>query len=107
LVPTIGALADGYRRHCLQRVSRSDTGHLLAVVLRSGDTNSASLAKEFSKELIHLLGRVSAMDVLPRSEVLKWETSHLSAKKIGQALGTKTVLLGTVERLEDDFRLPP
>ncbi len=110
LIPAMGTLVTALAVIVWQRVSAPavSAGRLrpLAVVLRSGDTNSTSLAKECSRELNHLLSRVSALaDIVPRSEVLKWEHSNDSPVKIATALGVKSVLLGTVARPENDFRL--
>jgi len=77
----------------------------LAVVIRAADTKSASLSKEFSKELNHLLSGLSGLAVVPRSAVLKSESSAAPAEKVGKALRVKAVLLGQVQQLDEDFRL--
>jgi len=76
----------------------------LAVVIRAADTKSASLSKEFSKELNHLLSGLSGLAVVPRSAVLKSENSVAPAEKVGKALRVQAVLLGQVQRLDEDFR---
>src|SRR6185503_1914480 len=77
----------------------------LAVVIRAADTKSASLSKEFSKELNHLLSGLSGLAVVPRSAVLKAESSAAPAEKVGKALRVQAVLLGQVQQLDEDFRL--
>jgi serine/threonine protein kinase/tetratricopeptide (TPR) repeat protein len=77
----------------------------LAVVIRAADTKSAGLSKEFSKELNHLLSGLSGLAVLPRSAVLKSESSAAPTEKVGKALRVRAVLFGQVQRLDENFRL--
>lgn len=78
----------------------------LAVVFRSADAKEGSLAKEYSRDLNHLLSQVSSLKVTPRSQVLRWETSNDPPGVIGKALGTKLVLIGTLQATaKDDLRL--
>jgi serine/threonine-protein kinase len=48
----------------------------LAVDLRALDGDSRYLATEFSRNLIHLLGRLPGTRVIPRSALLRWEGSN-------------------------------
>jgi TolB-like protein/Tfp pilus assembly protein PilF len=77
----------------------------LAVVIRAADTKSAGLSKEFSKELNHLLTGLSGLAVVPRSAVLKSESSAAPAENVGKALGVQAVLLGQVQQLDENFRV--
>lgn len=77
----------------------------LAVVIRAADTNSDSLSKEFSKELNHLLSGLSGLAVLPRSAVLKSESSAAPAERVGKEMRVQAVLLGQVQQLDEHFRL--
>src|SRR5262245_32247453 len=62
-----------------------------AIVLRPADPNSASLAKDWSRDLNHLFSRLSGLKTLERTHILKWEGSRESAEKIGDSLGTSAV----------------
>ena len=109
LIPTLVALilavvVIGWQRASGQAANRW-RGNSVAVVLRAAGTNATFSATEFSRDLNHLLSRVSGLRVTPRGEVLKWETAPASAQTIAKGLGTKSVLLGTVERVDNDVRL--
>jgi len=93
-----------------QELSRKETPpgarrQSLAVVIRAADAKSASLSKEFSKELNHLLSGLSGLAVIPRSAVLQSENSAAPAETVGKALRVQTVLLGHVQQLDENFRL--
>jgi serine/threonine protein kinase/tetratricopeptide (TPR) repeat protein len=77
----------------------------LAVVIRAADTKSASLSKEFSKELNHLLSGLSGVAVVPRSAVLKAESSAAPAEKVGRALRVQAILVGEAQQLDQLFRV--
>ena len=81
-------------------VPREDS---IAVVIRSADTESASFAHEYSRQLNDLFTRVSSFKAAPRAEMLKWETSGFSGNEIAKSLHQKLLLLGTVRRIEDAF----
>ncbi len=85
--------------------ARNGRSRSFAVVLRAADTNSPVLSRTCSRELIDLCARLSGLRTLPRSKVLKWESSNQSIEQIGQALGTTAVLLGEVRYADDSLRL--
>jgi serine/threonine protein kinase/tetratricopeptide (TPR) repeat protein len=109
-IPTATALGAALVLIVWQEFSRKESPpgvhrESLAVVIRAGDTKSAGLSKEFSKELNHLLSGLSGLAVLPRSAVLKSESSAVPAEKLGKALRVQAVLLGQVQQLDENFRL--
>ena len=110
IIPMVTALGVALVLMVWQELSRKESPpgahrESLAVVIRAADTKSASLSKEFSRELNHLLSGLSGLAVVPRSAVLKSESSAEPAEKVGKALRVQAVLLGQVQQLDEDFRL--
>src|SRR5262249_37305522 len=81
------------------------TGNLktLAVILRAANPNSASMAKECSRDLIDLCTRLSGVKTLTRTQILKWESSDRPVEQIAQALGASAVLMGELRQDGDAF----
>jgi TolB-like protein/tetratricopeptide (TPR) repeat protein len=77
----------------------------LAVLLHPADTESRYLASEFSRNLMHLLGNLPAIRLVPRTELLKWEGSNASVQRIGESLRIPTLLSGTVRQSGGSFQL--
>jgi serine/threonine protein kinase len=73
----------------------------IAVVVRSVNAESSSLAHEYARQLTEFFSHVSAFKVAPRSQVLKWENSTEPSNEIVHAVGTRFLLLGSVRRIED------
>jgi len=76
--------------------------HSLTVVFRSAMENDGSFAREYSRDLNHLLSQISNLKVTPRSQVLRWEASDDPPSVIAKAVGTRLILLGTLERSGHD-----
>jgi TolB-like protein/predicted Ser/Thr protein kinase len=75
----------------------------IAVVLRPGDAGSKFLSTEFARDLTHVLSRMSALKVTPRSQVLRWEGSTVEPETMGKDLRVPMLLLGTVQHAAEKF----
>ncbi len=76
----------------------------LAVLFRPADAASKYLTTEFSRNLIHALGRLPGLQVAPRSAVLRWENDSAPPEEAGKALGVPALLAGTMQQTGDAFQ---
>ena len=77
--------------------------HSLAVLLRSADGDSKYLTTEFSRDLIHALGKLRGASVAPRSAMLKWEQGAATPEEAGTALRVPRILAGRLQQSGDAF----
>jgi serine/threonine protein kinase/Tfp pilus assembly protein PilF len=77
----------------------------LAVVIRPADAASGSMAKECSRDLINLCTRLSGVNTVPRTQILKWEAAETPTEQIGSALAASAVLAGELQQVGESFHL--
>jgi serine/threonine protein kinase/tetratricopeptide (TPR) repeat protein len=105
MIALVAAFSVIIRQSMSHRGAPSANLKSLAVVLRSADTNSASLAKDWSRDLNHLFSRLSGLTTVERTRSLEWENSREPPEKIGQALGVSAVLLGELRYVDERVSL--
>jgi serine/threonine protein kinase/tetratricopeptide (TPR) repeat protein len=92
-----GAICLSVWQSIARRQESASLPNSLTIVFRSASLNDGSSARECSRDLNHLLSQLSSMKVTPRSQVLRWETSDDPPGVIAKAIGTRLILLGTLE----------
>ncbi|MGA8542602.1 MAG: adenylate/guanylate cyclase domain-containing protein [Thermoplasmata archaeon] len=89
--------------------SSGDGAHLRFAVLpfanRSPDANDAFLADGLTDELITHVSKLPSVRVIARTSVLRFKDSSRSVREIGQELGVRLVLEGSLRKSGDRVRI--
>jgi eukaryotic-like serine/threonine-protein kinase len=72
------------------------SGTVIAILVRPDDATSKSLAAEYARTVIHLLGGVERLAVVPRSSVLQAEGTKAAPAEVGGGLAARYVLAANV-----------
>ena len=78
---------------------------VLPFVHISDDSGNNSFAEGLSEEVLNLLAKVSTLKVIGRESIRKFMETNGDIGDIGQALGVKTVLQGSVRSLGERVRI--
>jgi TolB-like protein/Tfp pilus assembly protein PilF len=71
----------------------------------SGDKENEYFSDGITEDILTQLSKIGALTVISRSSVTRYKGSNVSIKEIGQELGVRTILAGSVRRDGDRVRI--
>jgi len=103
IAPVNGAVADRQSAPALN--TTHDSIAVLPFINISVDTENEFLADGISEEIINALAQIRELRVVARSSAFSFKGKHIDPRVIGEQLNVRTVLEGSVRRVDNRLRI--